>query len=65
MEVNNRAITGENNLPELVQDKIGDLKALSKAARSFGQTYDSAANQIKITAAALEELAKKNTYNSK
>jgi DNA-binding FrmR family transcriptional regulator len=65
MEANNRAITRENNLPELVQDKNGNTKALEKAVRAFDQTCDGVANQIKKTATALEELSRKNTYNQK
>lgn len=31
METNKQVIVGENNLPEVVQDKLGQIKALGKA----------------------------------
>ena len=46
MEANNQAITGENNLPELIQDKFGDIKELASNQRKFAEIAGSSAKQM-------------------
>lgn len=38
MKANTTVFTGENNLPELVQDKTGNVKTLQPTARKLVET---------------------------
>ena len=57
------AITGENNLPELIQDKSGNNKALANTHKDFVKAMDKTAAQIKKTAEAFDKNFPKNFNN--
>ena len=47
METNKSiAITGENNLPELIQDKLGNTKPIPKNPRAFEEIAEATAHEL-------------------
>jgi uncharacterized protein YoxC len=65
METNRQAIVGENNLPELVQDKNGNTVALVTAVDVIRKSVENISVEMKKAANAVEDFTTKNTYNIK
>lgn len=65
METNRQAIVGENNLPELVQDKNGNTVALVKSVDVIRKSVENISVEMKKAANAVENFTTKNTYNIK
>ena len=65
METNKSiAITGENNLPELIEDKFGNTRPIPKNPKPFGEIAGASADDLKAATQRLSD-AFKNFKNVK
>ena len=59
METNKSiAITGENNLPELIQDKFGNTKSIAKNPKAFEEIAGATADELKAATQKLSQAFK-------